>query len=149
MFFAITLPILADDPPAETPLSASSSPAAIMLANPDRVNLQDILSQKPKPSALRLANSDFVISGPIIENLRPHRDSAGRVPLWKRIALLPVRLLTPIPMSMPPSERGRYFKWKGDSANPWMSVSAGDAGNDSMNYLNSEPKSALISVSKP
>jgi len=119
-----------------------------MQANPYRANWQELLTEKPKTSVLKLGNTDFVISGPLIENLRPYRYTPDRPPLWKRIALLPIRLITPLKMPWPPGG-GRYFKWKEQSSNPWMSVSGGNVGNDTLNFINSEPKSDLISVSRP
>jgi hypothetical protein len=145
---AVGLPAHADDAPAGARLSASSDPAAIMQANPFRVNLRDALTQKPESSALKLANSDFVISGPHIESLRPNRYTTERTPLWKRIALLPIYLITSLTTPWPPGGRSTYFKWKEHSARPWRDVSAGNVGNDTVNFINSEPRTALISVGK-
>lgn len=116
LFLMSASTVLAGDPPAQ--YHASAFPPIPLVSPGWR---QGLLYQKPESPLVTLGKSDFVITGPLIEGLRPLRNSAD-LSRGQRFLRLPViRLFVPQPMPWPPGT-GKYFAWRNsDNALPWES----------------------------
>ena len=77
------------------------------------------LTKKPESPLVTLGKSDFVVSGAVIEGLRPLRHTEGMSRGQKFLHLPIIRLFVPGPMPSPPGT-GKYFYWRNsDNDEPW------------------------------
>lgn len=105
---------LAGDLPAQ--YNAKAFPA-VPLYTPS--HSKDFLIKKPESPLVTLGKSDFVVTGPLIEGLRPLGHSADLSPGRKFLRLPIIRLFVPGPMPTPPGT-GKYFYWRNtDNDEPW------------------------------
>jgi hypothetical protein len=96
----------------------------------------DPLSQRLPP--ISLGKSDFTVSGPLVDALRPPmRYSRDRSLRQKLLSVPIVNIFVPAPMPKT-SREGRYFAW-GERDAPWASVAE---------RASSGPQGVLISVSR-
>ena len=93
---------------------------------------------EPKPVRLTLGQSDFVMSGALVETFRAMPRPAGERTLAQKFLRLPIVNMF-VPGPMPKTVRGgKYFAW-GQREESWSVVSARPA---------SGPQGVLVSVSK-
>jgi hypothetical protein len=105
-----------------------------------------VLSETQSSQNVRLGKSDFVVTGPLIEGFHRKQFSSD-VSLGQRILAFPiVNLFVPRRMPSPPGGTGRYFAWRGESARPWVSVSAGSPPGSAFSSINNEPSTPLILI---
>lgn len=123
VLLALALPALAQEPQS-SPSVSTSDPASVMQANPF-LNPADFVVKPPDPSTVKLGDSDYVLTSPIIQGLRKRPADVDRPSLLKRIVMFPIYLITPLPMAHPPEKAGKYFKWKSDGELPWVAVASG------------------------
>lgn len=142
LFFGATLACAASDVPAQTNTSLSSMPGTSW--NTNSMLWLDLTSGTNQPSVLRLGNSDFTMSGPLIEGFRRQPASESRSLGHKLLSLPVVRLLVPQRLPSPPSG-GRYFAWH-DSRRAWTSIATGSPPGSGFDSLHNEPRSSLITV---
>jgi hypothetical protein len=103
VLLAMALPALAQN--SQTQGTPSSDPAAIMRADP-YLHPPDTVPTRADTSTVKLGNSDYVISGPIVQGINRAPAVVEQPGLWKRVALFPVYLVTPQPMPQPPEKTG-------------------------------------------
>jgi hypothetical protein len=110
---------LAADPP--TQYNATALPPIPLV---DAARLQKLLTEKHDSPLITLGKSDFVISGPLIEGLRP-LPPVKNLRLGQKILRLPIiRLFVPTVMESPPGT-GKYFAWRNVDDNlPWEARSS-------------------------
>jgi hypothetical protein len=81
--------------------------------------LRGVLTQKSESPLVTLGKTDFVVTGPLIDGLRPMRHTENMSATQKFLHLPVIRMFVPGPMPTPPGT-GRYFYWKNsDNDEPW------------------------------
>lgn len=107
---------LAGDPP--THYNSSALPPMPLFS---RSRLHAVpLTPKPETALITLGKSDFVVTAPLIEGLRPLRHTEGMSPGQKFLHLPVIRLFVPGPMPSPPGGTGKYFAWRSSEIDePW------------------------------
>lgn len=97
---------------------------------------------EPKPARLTLGQSDFVMSGALVETFRATPRPAGERTLAQKFLSLPIiNMIVPGPMPKAGGDGGgggKYFAW-GERKESWSVVSARPA---------SGPQGVLVSVSR-
>ena len=82
-----------------------------------------LLIEKRDSPLIVLGKSDFTISSPLIEGLRPLRHAEG-LSRGQRFLRLPViRWFVPGPMEKPPGGTGHYFAWRNCDL-PWTEAAS-------------------------
>lgn len=82
-------------------------------------HFNNMVTEKPSSPLVALGKSDFVITGPLVEGLRPLRTSEHLNVAQKFLRLPIIRLFVPGPMESPPGT-GKYFAWRAsDNDEPW------------------------------
>ena len=100
--------------------TTSSKPETRLNMKPASVNWDQVISQKRETPELKIDNSNYVVSGALVEGLSLQKSSEVRS-LGQKILELPiVRLFVPRPTPSPPAG-GSYFRW-GDSDRPWTAI---------------------------
>src|SRR5439155_22355596 len=107
--------------------------------------LDDAIVEKREFTTITLGKSDFEVSGPLIEGLRRRRSEADRNLGQKILGFPLVRLFVPQRMPSPPQSGGKYFAWRRESSQPWVSIASG--AGVAAGPANHEPQ-ALISLGK-
>ena len=141
----MALPALAQNSQTQSP-PQSSDPGAIMRAYP-YLRPPEAIPASPDTSTFRIGNSKYVISGPLVQGLNRPPLSIGQPGVSKRMIVLPVNLLTPLPVSLPPEKNESYFKWHSDGTQPWVNVTAGAPATTDDPALTDKPV-GLISISR-
>jgi hypothetical protein len=142
--FSVTLSPRAADGPFRPAAAASLRPATNWDA--DSKLWKDLLTGRTHSSVIRIASSDFVVSGPVIEGFRPRRFTGDRSLGQKLLGLPIVRLVVPQPMPVPPGGGGKYFAW-GESRRSWTAIAAGaPAGGEFSGAAGNESHNGLISL---
>ena len=105
---------LAGDPPKQ--YNATAFPPMPLYS---RSGSSSYLTKRPQSPLVTLGKSDFVISGPLIEGLRPLRHTENMSATQRFLHLPIIRLFVPGPMPKPPGT-GKYFAWRSsDNDEPW------------------------------
>ena len=141
-FFAALAPLAR----AEEPRTEFDASRAASGWNTDPKHWDQVLRERTDTPALRIGKSDFAISGPIIEGLRPRSASSDRNLGQKLLGLPVVRLFVPQRMPAAPGGGGRYFAW-GESRRPWAAIAVGAAPERALNLMKHELQNSLISIS--
>jgi hypothetical protein len=106
---------LAGDPPAQ--YNATAFPPMPLYSRPGSGSF---LTKKSESPLVTLGKSDFVVSGALIEGLRPLHNTEGMSTGQKFLHLPVIRLFVPGPMPRPPGGTGKYFAWRNsDNDEPW------------------------------
>jgi len=109
----------AGDPPAQ--YNAKAFPAVPLYSHSQS---SVWLTKKTESPLVTLAKTDFTVTGPLIDGLRPLGHSADLSPGRKFLRLPIIRLFVPGPMPSPPGT-GKYFAWRAsDNDEPWEARSS-------------------------
>lgn len=109
-----------------------------------------LLAEQQSGAPVRIGRTDFNLSGPVIDSLRPRRRAPDEqaTPARKFLNLPVVRLFVPQRLPSPPESGGRYFAW-GESALPWTAtVSGGAPGGAFATPVRHEPGHGLVVIGR-
>jgi hypothetical protein len=116
---------------------------------PNPALYRSVLSEKSKAPVLTLGHKEYSLHGPVVELLRPPRTSPSDDFVDAKLRRIPIlSLIVPYKMASPPEGKSKYFRWKGESSQPWHAITqVAPAGASGDNRIHTQPSGSLISVS--
>lgn len=119
LWFISAATTFAADPPSNHPDQLYNATALPPIPLIEMSHFNNVVTKKPVSPLVTLGKSDFVITGPLVEGLRPLQTSEHLNVAQKFLRLPIIRLFVPGPMESPPGT-GKYFAWRNsDDDEPW------------------------------